>query len=214
MDKLCIFFKKKCNIKKDKNIDMYFNVIDDCPYLQQCKSNKKISSSSLYYLIKDVFPNFSQSDKIKFGTGLEKVVNQIISTYTDFKNIKPKNAKGKKEKDSLFMKEKRIIYAEYKSNINLDTEKSKKTIKKCLDIKEELKGKYQGYEIFINLVNFRYLTYNDIPKNIKKKYKELGNHLLGLNDFFELYNLKKFDNYEEYKLFLTKIGNKMFKIES
>ena len=172
MDKLDELFEKQCNIKNDITLDMYYDIVETNEYLKKCKTNKNITDTSLYYLIKDEFPNFSQSDKIKFGTGLEKVINNIILKYTDYNDIKPKNKKGKKEKDSLFIKGNIIIYAEYKSNINLDTEKSLKTINKCIQIEEELKVKYPHCNIIMNLVNFRYLTYDDIPKLLQKKYKK------------------------------------------
>ena len=49
---------------------------------------------------------------------------------TQYKNIKEKNTKGKKETDHLFMdvNNKIIYYAEIKSNLNLDTEKSNETV--------------------------------------------------------------------------------------
>ena len=91
----------------------------------------------------------SQSDCIKLGNGLEKIFYDIVLQYTKLKDIKPKNKKGKKEKDHLFCDEtnKIIYYAEFKSNINLDTEKSKSTYQKCLNIVIELKEKYPDYTI-------------------------------------------------------------------
>ena len=56
-----------------------------------------------------------------------------MSKYSNYKNInKEKNKKGGKQKDSLWMDEenKVIIYSEFKTNLTLDSEKSKKTRKK------------------------------------------------------------------------------------
>jgi hypothetical protein len=144
----------------------------------------------------------SQSDNIKVGVGLEKVLCQIICKHTNLKNIKGKVTKGEKEKDHLFLDEhkKIIYYSELKSNLNLDTEKSKKTEEKCLKIEEELKKIYLDYTIIMSLVGLRYCNKQDMPTVIKNKYKDLSKHLIGLTDYFILLGLKFiFNNNDEYK---------------
>ena len=121
-------------IKKQNNTLLeLFSIIENNSYIKTSKSNKKKDINSLSYLI---IRELSQSDCIKLGNGLEKIFYDIVLTYTKLKDIKPKNKKGKKEKDHLFCDEtnKIIYYAEFKSNINLDTEKSKSTYQKCLNI--------------------------------------------------------------------------------
>lgn len=89
---------------------------------------------------------------------------------TQYKNIKEKNSKGKKETDHLFMDMKNniIYYAKLKSNLNLDTEKSTETVQKCLQIEKELTEKYSKYEIKMFLVSLRHLRSSAIRKEIKK----------------------------------------------
>lgn len=88
---------------------------------------------------------------------------------TQYKNIKEKNTKGKKETDHLFMdvNNKIIYYAEIKSNLNLDTEKSNETVQKCLNIEKMLINKYFKYKIKMFLVGLRHLTSSTIKRKLK-----------------------------------------------
>jgi hypothetical protein len=81
---------------------------------------------------------------------MEKVLREyVLYMNRSLKDIRPANKKGDKEKDHLFVDEdkKIIYYAELKSNLNLDTEKSKKTEAKVVKIKDSLVSKYIGYTI-------------------------------------------------------------------
>ena len=160
--------------------DELVKLIADNLYISNSSSNNKKDSNSLSYLIDK---NLSQSDCIKLGNGIEKLLVDFIIKHTTLRNIKQKNCKGVKEKDHLFIDDtnKIIYYAELKANINLDTEKSKSTIQKCLDIVKELQLKYPEYNIKWCLLAYRYLNYNDIPKRIQKKYQIIVNNLFGIN---------------------------------
>jgi len=178
-------------------------------YINNCCSNKKIDINSLSYLIDY---ELSQSDCIKIG--IENILKDFILENTNLKNIKTKNKKGIKEKDHLFMdiNKKIIYYAEIKSNLNLDTEKSKQTYKKCLDIKKELQEEYKDYEIKMFLVGVRYYEKIIIPKTILKKYKEINNNLCGINEYFKYLSIKfKIFNEKDYKKILNYLVKKMFK---
>lgn len=180
-------------------------------YINNCSSNKKIDINSLSYLIDY---ELSQSDCIKIGIGIENILKDFILENTNLKNIKTKNKKGIKEKDHLFMdiNKKIIYYAELKSNLNLDTEKSKQTYKKCLDIEKELQEEYKDYEIKMFLVGVRYYTKKIIPKTILKKYKEINNNLCGINEYFKFLSIKfKIFNEKNYKKILNYLVKKMFK---
>ena len=125
---------------------------------------KKKDIHSLSYLITY---NLSQSDCIKIGIGLENVLRDLILCLTqELINIKPKNKKGSKEKDHLFVNnnKKNIYYAELKSNLNLDTEKTKSTYIKCLEIKKELQKEYNNMNIIMFLVSTRHFTTSIICK--------------------------------------------------
>ena len=184
-------------------------IIKKNKYINNCSSNKKIDINSLSYLIDY---ELSQSDCIKIG--IENILKDFILENTNLKNIKTKNKKGIKEKDHLFMdiNKKIIYYAELKSNLNLDTEKSKQTYKKCLDIEKELQEEYKDYEIKMFLVGVRYYEKIIIPKTILKKYKEINNNLCGINEYFKYLSIKfKIFNEKDYKKILNYLVKKMFK---
>jgi len=182
-------------------------------YVKSCVSNKKKDISSLSYLIDS--RELSQSDCIKLGHGLEKVIIDIVSEQNKkIQNIKPKNKKGEKEKDHLLKDdEKKIIYySEVKSNLNLDTEKCKSTSDKCASILEKLKIEFPDYEIKMFLIGGRYYEKKMIPKNILDKYTVIDNHLIGINDYLDYFNVDlKFNDENEYKEFLNILANSMFK---
>jgi hypothetical protein len=180
-------------------------------YIRTVKSNKKKDINSLSYLV-DM--QISQSDCIKLGIGLEKILTDIILKYTLLSNIKEKDQKGAKQKDHLFAdhENKIIYYAELKANINLDTEKSKSTCDKCLAIADELAKEFPHYTIKWCLLGYRYITTSDVPITLKNKYTaHISDHLYGINDYFKSLNVPiQFDNEEQYKLFINRIANAMF----
>jgi hypothetical protein len=189
------------------------NIINENEYILNCKSNDKKDISSLTYLINDM--NLSQSDSIKFGNAIEKLLNDIIMKYNTFnlQNIKKKNEKNKKETDHLYIDNvnKVIYYAEIKCNLNLDTEKYKSTINKCLNIKDELQEFYHEYKIQMCLVGARYYKTEIITKNIIKKFKVIQDNLFGINEYLQLYNIdKQFIDEEDYIMFLKYIAKQMF----
>lgn len=211
------------NNKSNKNNDIYKNItiddfkeiINENEYIKNCSSNEEISDDSLSYLIRHL--NLSQSDKIKLGTGMEKVLRYFILKHNSkLENIRTdkKLKKGEKEKDHIFKDDnnKIIYYAELKSNLNLDTEKSKSTSEKCKLIEKELKEKYNGYTIKMYLVNLRYLTKNDIPYMILNKYPNIQENICGLNEYLNNLSIKyNFKDDNEYSLLLTHLVKKMFK---
>lgn len=189
---------------------MFYNkLIHLNKYILQCKSNKKKEFNSLSYLINC---NLSQSENIKLGFGLEKILSDII--LYENKNLlsinTTKSIKNIKQKDHLFINEKLkiIYYAELKSNLNLDTEKSKSTSNKCLSIFKELKEKFPNYKIKMNLVGTRYYSKALIPEKIIKKFKFKP---VGLSEYMKELKVNfLIKNEEEYKLFLNYLVDKMF----
>jgi hypothetical protein len=186
-------------------------IIDNNKYVKECISNKSKDFNSLSSLV-DM--NLSQSDCIKFGNGMEKILNDVIITKNpQLKNIKPINKKGKKERDHLFKNEivKTIYYAEIKSNLNLDTEKCKSTSDKCLQIYEELRLEYPDYIIKMYLVGTRYYDKTIIPKIIKNKYLSIEENVVGVNEYLtELGTNFIFETEILYKEFLNYLANSMF----
>ena len=198
------------NKNKEFTIDDVYNLINKNEYIKNCKSNKKKDFNSLSYLIDK---NLSQSDCIKLGIGMEKFLVDLILKYSnDVKSIKEKNTKGIKEKDHLFIDEKNkiVYYSELKSNINLDTEKSKTTSNKCLEIVKQLEETYKNYQIKWCLLGLRYLDYNEIPKVIQGKYTNIKENLYGINQYLNMLNISISLTKEEYKKLLNKISDTMF----
>lgn len=162
--------------------------------------------------------NLSQSEKIQFGNRMENFLSIFILENTSLKNIKEKNSKGTKETDHLFMDNINnvIYYAELKSNLNLDTEKSIQTVKKCKQIKKILKKKYPDYKIKMYLVSLRHLTTNTINKCIKNKYNEINDNLVGVNEYLidlGIPQQTEFENEINYKIFINKFI-KMLKFDN
>ena len=182
-------------------------------YIRDAKSNKKKDINSLSYLV-DM--QLSQSDCIKLGIAIEKVISDIIVKYSTsaLTNIKQKDQKGAKQRDHLFADHanKTIYYAELKANINLDTEKSRSTCDKCNAIVDELKNEYPDYNIKWCLLGYRYIIKDCMSSMIKNKYvPHISDHLYGINEYFTMLNVSiKFEDEEQYKKFINIIANAMF----
>jgi hypothetical protein len=190
------------------------SIVNGNEYVQACTSNKAKDVHSLSSLVDR---QMSQSDCIKLGTGLEKVFSELVLVLNpDLTDIKPKNSKGKKERDHLFANEKTrtIFYAELKSNLNLDTEKCKSTTKKCLQIETELAEEYPDYIIKMFLVGLRYLNRSMFPSVISFKYEEIDDNKVGVNDYFDALTTggsgDLFANEQSYREFLTYLADQMF----
>ena len=195
--------------KSEISFECINSVILDNEYVKNTKSNKKKDVSSLSYLVNKPL---SQSDCIRLGNGAEKVLSDLVLKFTNLKNIKPKNSKGKKERDHLFVDEinKVIYYAELKSNVNLDTEKSKSTYNKCLAIVEELQEQYPDYQIKWCLLALRYLAFDDIQPIIKKKYEAIENNVFGVNQYLDMLNIEFKFTPQQYTEFINTLADNMF----
>jgi len=191
--------------------DYLKKIINVNEYVKNCVSNKKKDDNSLSSLIER---SLSQSDCIKLGTGIEKILKDIILDQNKkIIDIKPKNDKGKKERDHLFVDEqdKIVYYAELKSNLFLDTEKCKSTASKCIEIQKELEILHPGYTIKMHLVGLRYYEKDEIPKIVASKYYLIKDNLVGIKEYLtELTHNFSFENAIEYKAFLNELANAMF----
>lgn len=209
-------FEKTLTISDDKTHmhtqkEYLKHIIATNEYVSNCVSNKKKDINSLSYLIDR---NLSQSDCIKLGTGIEKILKDIILDQNiRIRDIKPKNNKGKKERDHLFEdnNNKIIYYAELKSNLFLDTEKCKSTSNKCIEIQKELETLYPGYIIKMYLVGLRYYKKDEMPKTVADKYNIIKDNVVGINEYLtQLTDSFSFVNESEYKDFLNELANAMF----
>ena len=178
-------------------------------YIKNSCSNNKKDFNSLSYIVDR---NLSHSDCCKLGVGIEKVLLDFILKSSSLKSIKEKNQIGKKEKDHLFCdeNEKVIYYAELKSNLNLDTEKSRSTYKKCLSIVEELQTQYPEYTIKWCLLGCRYVNSHEIPTFIQKKYTEVHDNLFGINQYLNMLNIQIELTEVSHKFIINEVANKMF----
>lgn len=197
---------------EEKNSINWMKMVDTNVYIQASVSNKTKDINSLSSLI---HRDLSQSDCIKLGTGIEKVlVDCLLAQNPNLVNIKQKNKKGVKERDHLFKDEenKIIHYAELKSNLNLDTEKCKSTSGKCIQIVEELKKEFVDYHIDLSLVGLRYFYTKDIPKIISNKYISIQENVVGINEYMcKLKAYPGFETEKKYKDFLNYVADSMFK---
>lgn len=187
-------------------------LIRENSYISQTTSNKNKDTNSLSSI---VTRNLSQSDCIKLGTGIEKILVDLIlqkSEHSELKNIKPQNEKGVKEKDHLFINEVEqiVYYAELKANLNLDTEKSKSTYTKCQSIVDELKSLYPGYTIKWCLLGCRYIHSDNMPGCISKKYTTIKENLFGINQYLQLMNVNLQFTEETYADFVNNVADAMF----
>ena len=192
------------------NYDDLIKILDNNNYYLNKKQTKNnIDKNTLKYLIKEINP--SQQEMIKLGIILEKILNDIIINKSKLINNKNKNKKGIKEKDHLFFDNEHFIiyYAEIKSNLNLDTEKTNSTIDKIIQIEEELQIKYPQYIIKSFLVNIRYLKKDEIPLNIINKFHTINTKIYGLNDYFNELNLNIKFNYDLLKKIMILLINKL-----
>lgn len=167
--------------------------------------------TSLSSLLTD--PTISHSKCIRLGIELENIFNACVESNIDEKYIRPnlrRNEKGKHQKDyiSINIDVKRVLYAELKSNINLDTEKVNATIEKIKDIKDEYER--DGYVVDAYLVSLRYLKTDEIPFTLKAKFKSV--QLIGIQDFLTQVlsiNTHECLNYSNYTSFLDTISSKL-----
>lgn len=186
-------------------------IIKDCEYIRNCKANKKKDKDSFSFLVDAIV--LSQSDCIKLGTGFEKLISDTILRFRpELISIKPKNAKGKKEKDHLFLDKgnKIVYYAELKANLNLDTEKSKSTYIKCLQIAEELRNEFDEYEIRWCLLGYRYTEQSEMSKVIISKYDAIRSNVFGINEYFEMMGIQFKFGGDDYKTYVNNVAIEMF----
>lgn len=191
-----------------KNINNLFYLINQNLYINSKHIIKKDKNSLSFLIDKQLTHN----QCIKLGIAIEKILYDIIMHHSNYIDIKTKNKKNIKEKDHLFLDatKKLIYYSEIKTNLNLDTEKSKSTCEKIIQIKQELYNNYPNYNIKCFLVNCRYINNSDIPKNIKYKYNRISNLLCGINDYFNHLKINIKFTEKNYKTFINNIVNQMF----
>jgi len=147
--------------------------------------------------------NLTQSQKIRFGKSVfEPFVKNIITSVggnvCDVHMIVMPNGK-KKDVDLFFEYDGTFYYFEIKCNLNLDSEKSKVTDQKIIEITNKLSEKYD------NIVSGCLTCWFD-SENVVNKLKTKIYHM---KDFFDIFNLdiEKDEYYDTFKEFGKLIKN-------
>lgn len=194
--------------------DFILSLIEKNIYINKPYKHKEKDTSSLSSLV-DI--PLTQSDCIKLGFAIESMIIDIaIGCNPSLMSMKKKNIKGVKQKDILLYckRTNRIFYDEVKCNIALDTEKSVATIQKVKSVEEELVRENPSATVISGLVCARYLSKDDIPSNLRSKYKSIDSKLFGINDFLELIgcSVMCFENEIKYKDFVNHIAHKLLQV--
>jgi hypothetical protein len=207
------FYTKHAAIHKRQftNFDYNFikKIVKNNEYIKKYKSNKKRNFDSLSYLVDN--KKMVQSDCIKLGICVEKILTEIIlEKNKNLTNSRPKNQKGKHERDHLFVDfiNKKVFYSELKSNLNLDTEKCIATVNKCKSIVEELKVEYPGYQLKWCLLGLRYINKDLMGKNITKKYSSISENVSGVNEYLDTLDVDIQFSEKDYSFFINEITKK------
>jgi hypothetical protein len=181
--------------------------IENNEYLNKKRKRNPASSGSMKEVIER---DMTQGQSIQLGNGIEKTFTDIILGETSLRNMKAGNVKGIKETDHLFADHvhKRLYYAELKTNLNLDTEKSRATIEKCKQFARHF-AKLKDYSVTWFLVCPRYLEKSEMPKHIMKKYMEIEDHVVGTNEYFKALGCTQFGSQGEYHDALNDMADKL-----
>jgi hypothetical protein len=154
----------------------------------------------------------SQSTNIRLGNELEVIYNKYAVAHCDVADLRPpKCGKGQHQKDFLVeVLGDTIVYGEFKSNINLDTEKRKATREKVNAVCAELRATYPGKKVCAFLVSLRYLHGEDIPPATVASYHDVT--LVGIGEFFRTvlkHPVEELATYESYSRFLMTVVDRL-----
>ena len=179
-------------------------------YIHKQKKKTVPDVGSMRYLVEK---DLNQSQCIRLGIELENILKDLILSHGDGSWILLKEILvEQKQCDHLFFNQKknRIIYAEIKSNLNLDTEKSLATIHKCQLIERKLAEKYSSCHVDMFLVGLRYYKTQMIHPKISYKYKHISGNVCGVNEYLEMFGFDGFQDETEYKQFVNDFVDILF----
>ena len=144
----------------------------------------------------------NQSQSIRLGTTIENILRNYIKSNSDWIDIKECNHWGLKERDHLFKRCGDVIYAELKSNLQLDSEKKAGTLAKILQIAqvENTRG---------ILVALRHFSQDTLRiSNHPDYYERSGVSVLPVKDYLAKYGLQPFSSSEEYIAWLNFVAHR------
>lgn len=147
----------------------------------------------------------SQSQSIKFGNMFQLIIKDIIKStgrevltqqFADVYGVgESKLNKGHKDIDIWFISDNKMYYFEVKTNLDLDSEKSKATDNKVNDITEWMKQNYKDYEVTSGVLSCWWDKEPGLPVKVK--------NVFFMKDFFEILkiDIKREDYYQTMKEF-------------
>ena len=149
------------------------------------------------------FP-MTQSQSIRLGTAVENILRETISSKSKWVDIKPENQPGEKERDHLFQLDGVTIYAELKSNLNLDSEKKKATREKAKHIAAE--EHTQGI-----IVALRHYSHETLSRSSCTNFYEKSDlKVLPVAEYLKLFSVENpFGSYDGYKIWLNYVALKL-----
>lgn len=122
----------------------------------------------------------SHSQSVRAGNLFQKIVKDIVKSaggqlipvqFADVYNVgETKQNKDKKDIDIWFKIDNKMYYFEVKTNMNLDSEKSRATDKKVSDIANWISQEYPGYEVISGVISCWYEKEVGLPVKIKKSF--------------------------------------------
>lgn len=192
-----------------KNIKCIFNnrqLIPSEP--KRIKTKKEIMKSSLKYVLRKRNP--PQSVLIRMGNLLENVIKTLVHTHTALQSL----SSEMKFDDVCHILDwigidevqKKIFVSEFKSNINLDTEKTLSVCKKLKKCKEILENTYPNFQVECIVVNLTKTRTSDIIPSLRSKFEKNGVNIYGVNHFFRTIGCEKmFRNEQELHMFIDDI---------
>lgn len=146
--------------------------------------NKKNNSSSICNKLN--LPS-SQSVLSQLGFKTEQAINEFVNTQSGVTNLKFLYPQiGPHQIDVLFEYKNTVYYFESKNNMQLDTEKSLKSIEKIRSINKYLRRTYRGKRIickFINMWEYSSDNMTYLKRTIRKK------DIYGYSDFFRIFKI-------------------------
>ena len=130
----------------------------------------------------------SQSIVSQLGFKTENAINEFINTQNNTVNLKVKHSIiSNHQIDVLFQYKNKIYYFECKNNMNMDTEKSLKSIEKIKNVETFLRKTYPGKKITCKFLNMWKHSADDIT-NLKNCIHKKD--IFGYFSFFKIFGIQ------------------------
>lgn len=168
-----------------------------------------VDVNDLSFLLKEY--DLSNKELNNVEKFIEEFIIDFISTYTNLSHTPIYNSRGVITSKLVFLDDtkKLIHYAEFYPNINLEPNKVNKTIKKIISTYDDLMVVNEKMDVNYYLVNTRYLNKEDIPDNVRMKFVDIYDDVIGLNDYLDSIGIDIVFEYETYTDILKMFVKKM-----